>query len=800
MLRRISLFALLCIAGNSYSQFSVSGKVIDEKGNALNGANVYLKGSGNESVSDNGGLFIIKPVKKGDYTMEITFLGYQKISKQLHIDSNLVCNFIMQPSSIWGEEIIVKATRAASNTPVTFSTVAKKDIESKNLGQDIPYLLGMEPAVVYSSDAGTGVGYTGIWVRGSNIQRINVTVNGIPINDPESHFVVWVNMPDIASSAESSQVQRGVGTSTNGGGAFGATINLETDYIDRKSFGEINNSFGSFNTWKNNVRFGTGLIKEKWALEGRASSITSDGYIDRGSSNLKSFFLQGGYFTDATTAKFVIFSGKEKTYQTWNGTDKETMEKDRTFNSCGAIYDTDWNIKGFYDNETDNYQQDNYQFHVSQRLAKNLNFNGALHYTYGRGYYEQYYSNRFLGDFAPIGVQYFGFDSLFASGKYTYYYRDTVSTGDLIVRQWLDNDFYGGTFSFQYNSSKLNITLGGAANKYSDGKHYGEIIWAEFAGNSKPRDQYYYNVSEKTDINTYIKTEFKPFNKFGVFVDLQLRKIGYTDKGDETGYGLVNIDKEYLFFNPKAGFTYTIPKLGLLYASYAMAHREPIRTDFLDAPENVIPEAEVLQDIEIGLRRKSDKMFYSMASYLMLYTNQLALNGEINDVGYPIRENVGRSYRYGLEIDGGMMAFNWFSFRANIALSNSATDFKQNNNDTIKEYKGVQISYSPQVVGGIELTFVPVKNLNLTYNARYVGMQYLDLTEAKEKRLDPYFINNLRLGYVLKPKFMDEITFSLMINNIFDIEYSSNAYLYENVPYYYPQAGINFLAGISLKF
>jgi iron complex outermembrane receptor protein len=799
MLRRILAFALLCSAGNSFSQFYINGKINDEKGNALPGANVYLKGTKNEITTDKEGVFSFKGIIKGEYKLEITYLGYEKISKDVKVDSNKVFNFTMQPSSIWGEEIIVKSIRANENTPVTYSILTKKEIGQKNLGQDIPYLLGMEPSVVYSSDAGTGVGYTGIWVRGSNIQRINVTVNGIPINDPESHFVVWVNMPDIASSAESSQVQRGVGTSTNGGGSFGATINLETDYISREPFGEINNSFGSFNTWKNNVRFGTGLINKKWAIEGRASSVTSDGYVDRATSNLKSFFLQGGYFTDATTAKFIVFSGKEKTYQTWNGIDKATMEKDRTFNSCGAIYDTAFNIKGFYDNETDNYQQDNYQFHVSKRLANNLHFNGALHYTYGRGYYEQYFSNQLLANYSPIGVQYIGPDSIFTGSRYDYFYKDTITHGDIIVRQWLDNDFFGGTFALQYNSQKINITLGGAANKYADGKHYGEIIWAEFAGNSKPRDRYYYNVSEKTDINSYIKTEIAPFKQFGIFVDLQLRKVAYTDKGVEGGYGAINIDKEYFFFNPKAGLTYSLPKLGLIYASYAVANREPIRTDFLDAPENVIPEPEILQDIEIGIRKKSDKMFYNVASYLMLYTNQLALTGEINDVGYPIRENVGKSYRYGLEVDGGATPLKWLSFRTNIALSNSSTDYKQIVNDTIKEFNNVQLSYSPKIIGGYEITFSVIKNFNFTYNAKYVGRQFLDLTETKNKKLDPYFINNIRASYTLKPKFMDEVSFSLMVNNIFDVEYTSNAYLYDDVPYYFPQAGINFLAGLSLK-
>ena len=800
MLRRILLFALLCIAANAYSQFTLSGKISDEKGNALIGANIHLKELNKETTSEKEGLFSFTGIKPGQYPIEITYMGYEKIAKNIKVDSNLVIDFTMKSSSIWGEEIIVKSTRANENTPVTFSVVDKKQIETKNLGQDIPFLLGMEPSVVYTSDAGAGVGYTGLWIRGSNIQRINVTVNGIPLNDPESHGVYWVNMPDFASSVESSQIQRGVGTSTNGGGAFGATINLETDYINRKAYGEISNSFGSFNTWKNNVRFGTGLIKNKWAFEGRASSITSDGYIDRASSNLKSFFIQGGYFTDATTAKIVVFSGKEKTYQSWNGIDKATMDTNRTFNSCGAIYDPEWNIKGFYDNETDNYQQDHYQFHLSQRLTSNLHFNGALHYTYGRGYYEEYFLNQNLGDYSPIGIQYFGYDSLLSGGQYTYFYHDTISTGDLIVRQWLDNKFYGGTFAFQYNLSKLNITFGGAANKYANAKHYGEIIWARFPGNSKIRDRYYYDVANKSDMNSYIKAQFDPYKQFGIFADLQLRRVTYTVTGSESDIDSINIDKEYVFFNPKIGFTWTLANAGLIYASYAVANREPIRTDFLDAPDNTVPEPEALQDIEVGIRKKTDKIFYSFDSYLMYYTNQLALTGALNDVGYPIRKNVGKSYRYGLELDGGYSPVSRLTFRANIALSSSSTNFKQLINDTIKEFNKVQLSYSPQIVGGYEITLGIAKNLNLNYNARYVSRQYLDLTETKTKSLNPYFINNLRFEYALYPKFMNEISFSLMLNNIFSLKYSSNGYVYDETPYYYPQAGINLLAGLSLKF
>jgi iron complex outermembrane receptor protein len=799
MLRNYFAVMLLFAATRIFSQYSLQGEILNEDKTPLKGANIALIGTGNQTVSNAEGRFQFVNVHQGLYVLKISLIGYESLTDSLEISGNISKTYNLKPAVIMGEEIIVQATRANENTPTTFSVVQKENLEKQNLGRDIPYILGMEPSLVYTSDAGAGVGYTGLWIRGSNSQRINVTINGIPYNDAESHGVYWVDIPDFVSSIQSAQIQRGVGTSTNGAGAFGATINLETNNISRIPFGEISSSYGSFNTWKNTIRFGTGIIKKGWAFEGRASSITSDGYIDRASSDLKSYFLQGGYFGTKTTIEALVFGGKEKTYQAWNGIDKATMDTDRTFNSCGAIYDKDWNIVGFYDNEIDNYQQDHYQLHFSQQLSSSWNFNVALHYTYGRGYYENYYSNEFLGDY-PMGIQYFGYDSTWNGANYQYFYHDTISYGNMIVRRWLDNHFYGTTFSLLYNSPRLSMTLGGAWSNYYPAKNYGEIIWSQYAGNSNIRNRFYDGNSEKRDFNLYGKFDFQLTPAVHTFIDLQIRKLYYRADGTDKGNIPINIDKNYFFFNPKAGVTYNLSGIGTFYASYAVANREPVRTDFLDAPEGVVPQPENLQDIEAGLRNRTGKFFYTIDGYTMIYSNQLALTGEINDVGSPVRANVGKSYRTGIEIDAGGNPVTFLRIRTNLALSRNRTDYKQLEDSSIVEYKDVPLTFSPGIVSGYEITFIPVKELEITLNGKYVGRQYLDLTGNNEKSLDPYFINNLRIGYLLKPKFVENVRLSLQINNLFNVKYASNGYVWEEVPYFYPQAGLNLLAGIEIRF
>ena len=794
---KLKLVSILLLLGLlTHAQFKISGTITDENDSPLIGASVQIKGSTKGTQSNQKGYYEITNLDKGNYTLLVSFIGYEKAEKALLLDKDVTLNISLPALSVMTEEVIVASTRANKNTPTTYTTVDKEAIEKQNLGQDIPYLLSMEPSVVTTSDAGAGIGYTGMWIRGSNIQRINVTVNGIPLNDSESHGVFWVNMPDFSTSVNSIQVQRGVGTSTNGGGAFGATINLETNTVEKETFAEINSSAGSFNTFKNNVRFGTGLIKNKWAFEGRLSKISTDGYVDRASSDLKSYFVQGGYYTDETTVKAVVFSGKEKTYQAWWGVDEWTMENlGRTYNWAGAIFNDD-GTTSFYDNQTDNYQQDHYQLHFSHKLNSQFNVNAALHYTYGRGYYEEYNQGAHLGDY--------GLDYLVYYDTIPEIQNDTASYSDLVTRRWLDNHFYGATYSMNYTANKINLTFGGAANKYANAKHYGEVIWTKFAQLPSNNHLYYDNVSNKTDINNYFKINYQITNTINLFADMQARMIDYTGEGEDSDGTPINIDKNYFFFNPKGGFSYVMPQVGTIYGSVALSQREPIRTDFLDAPNGITPQPEKLIDFELGIRRKEASWYYNANGYFMKYTNQLALTGEINDVGSPIRTNTGESSRTGIELDGGIKPSDLFAIRVNAALSTTSTDFKEQVYDdegqlNIVEHNGVQLSFSPQAIVGGVLSIYPIKNGEISLNGKYISKQYMDLTQNEDHVLDAYITSQLSFRYSIYPDFMNKIDFSLMINNVLNLEYATNGYMW-GIPYYYPQAGINFLAGVSMRF
>ncbi len=798
MVRSVFIFIALFLFSNIFAQFTLSGTVKDKSGEPLIGANIVIVPGQKGTISSTSGAFSFSNLTSGEYKLLVTYIGYSELEKNVSLTKDAYIDLNLEEDVIEGEEIIVRSTRAGKNTPITYTEIDKEAIQPNNMGQDMPYLFGMEPSVITTSDAGGGVGYTGLWVRGSNIQRINVTVNGVPLNDPESHSVYFVNMPDFASSMESAQIQRGVGTSTNGGGAFGATINLETNQKTEEAFAEINSAYGSFNTFKNNVQFGTGLIKDKWIFEGRLSKISSEGYVDRSSSDLKSFFLQGGYYGDNTTVKAIVFSGKEKTYQAWYGVDDWTVDNlGRTYNWAGVVYNDDGS-EWYYDNQTDNYQQDHYQLHLTQKISDIFTFNLSGHYTYGRGYYEEYNQDSYLGDY-PIGVQYFGFDSTMVGNSYEYYYNDSVEYGDLITRRWLDNQFYGLTFSFDYILDRIQFNLGGAINKYANARHYGEIIWAEYAGDLHYGDPYYDNTSDKEDFNAYLKVIYTPVSNLNLFLDMQGRSIAYEGHGTDNDGSEVDIDKDYFFFNPKLGLSIQIP-LGMVYGSFAVANREPIRSDFLDAEEGVTPEPETLYDLELGIRKTTGSYFYSANAYFMDYRNQLVLTGEINDVGSFIRSNVGESTRMGIELDGGSTFNKWFSFRANASLSTSATDYKVEEEDGIKEYNNVQVSFSPQAVLGAELIFIPVRGGEIATTTRYISKQYLDLTQNEDLALDPYTTTNLRLTYHISPGSLDELRFNILVNNLFNAKYSSNGYVWDGVAYYYPQAGTNYLAGISLRF
>ncbi|MDO8317013.1 MAG: TonB-dependent receptor [Flavobacterium sp.] len=671
------------------------------------------------------------------------------------------------------DEVLVSAVRVTSKTPVSFSNLDKKEIKFRNLGQDIPILMNYLPSVVTTSDAGNGVGYTGIRVRGSDATRVNVTINGIPYNDSESHGTYWVNMPDFASSVESLQLQRGVGTSTNGAGAFGASLNMLTDSYSDKATGEISNSFGSFNTQKHTVKFSSGLMNNHFELAGRLSALKSDGYVDRGASDLKSYFLQGTYVGKTTLIKALVFGGKEKTYQSWNGIDEATLNSDRTFNSSGIFTDEFGNTR-FYDNETDNYQQDHSQLHWNEKISENWSTNLAFHYTKGKGYYENYKED---ADFSSYGLT-----PIVINGA-------TINTTDLIRQKWLDNDFYGTTFSANYTIEKLEVIFGGGYNKY-EGDHFGKVIWARYASQSELGDRYYDDYAVKTDGNIFAKANYQITEKISLFGDLQLRNVHYKANSYETG--LVN--DNFNFFNPKTGLNFDINAKNKLYFSYARANREPNRTDY----EGGNAKPEKLNDFEMGWRYVADKVQFNSNVYYMAYKDQLILTGKLDDVGSPIRSNSEKSYRLGLEVDATIALTKQFIIRPNFTLSSNK------NIDLAVEgenYGTTDISYSPSVIVGNIIVYKPLESLQISWLQKFVGEQYMNNIELPAAKLANYFVNDLNIAYEIKPKSVfKSIVITGLVNNILDKKYVSNGYMWDVYPYYYPQAGINFLAGLTLKF
>jgi len=708
----------------------------------------------------------------------LLFINFISFSQEKQTDSTKVNSL---------DEVLVAAIRIDSKIPVTFTNLTKKEIKTRNLGQDIPILMNYLPSVVTTSDAGNGIGYTGIRVRGSDATRVNITINGIPYNDSESQGTYWVNMPDFASSLESVQLQRGVGSSTNGSGAFGASLNMLTDNYSKKSSGEISNSGGSFNSRKNTVKFSTGLLNNHFEIAGRLSVLKSDGYIDRASSDLKSYFLQGTYVGKTTLLNALAFGGKEKTYQSWNGVDAATLESNRTFNSAGMFTDQLGNIR-FYDNETDNYQQDHYQLHWNEKISNKWNTNLAFHYTKGKGYFENYKEDAAFTDYGllPVGTE--------------------VAT-DLIRQKWLDNDFYGATFSSNYKSEKLNLIIGGAINKY-EGAHFGKVIWARFASQSELGDRYYDDYASKTDGNIFAKANYQLSEKISFYGDLQIRNVHYKANSLETG--LVN--DNFNFFNPKAGLNFDLNSKNTLYFSFARANREPNRDDY----SNGTPKPEQLNDFELGWKLSSEKSKLNVTAYYMKYKNQLVLTGALNDVGSPLRENVGDSYRLGLEVNADFYLSEKWLLRPNIALSeNKNQNYYFQKDGVLQDFGNTSIAFSPNIVAGNCLTFAPSNNLQFSILSKFVGKQFMGNIEAANSELQGYFVNDLNVSYEIQPKSVfKSVLFSVLVNNLFNTKYVSNGYYFTyddtwtnpgntitlDVAGYYPQAGLNFLAGISMKF
>lgn len=785
MFKLIIAAAVMLWSVGAYAQvFSISGTVQDaQRKEALAGATVQIQNSTRSAITDVAGKFLIPSLPSGNHTVIVRFLGFaeQKVEVTLDRDIDLLIN--MEASSQVTEEVVVYATRANAKTPTTFIHINKQTIQKHNFGQDIPILLNWTPSMVTTSDAGAGIGYTGLRIRGSDASRINVTVNGIALNDSESQGVFWVNTPDLASSVQSIQVQRGVGTSTNGAGAFGATVSVQTDVLSRDAYAEGIASFGSFNSQRYTFKGGTGLIKDRWSFDARVSKITSDGYLERATSDLNSYYLSGGYYGDKTIIKAIAFGGHEQTYQAWNGIDSATMATNPRFNYSGAIYNDAGEIIRYYDREVDDYRQDHYQLHISQQLSAYWNANVALHYTYGRGYFEQYKQDE---AFADLGLP----DVTIGNS--------TLSNSDVIVRRWLDNDYYGTTFSVNYADEKSNLTIGGSFSRFDNARHFGEIIWSEIAINAPIRHIYYDGESLKTDFNIYTKWNYSITEELSSFIDVQFRKVDYKTAGiddDQTAYAVTD---NFNFLNPKIGLTYALEENSTLYASYAVANREPNRTDYLDGDDK--PRSERLGNLEIGWRKTTSKLGFEANYYLMNYTDQLVFTGVINDVGAAIRANIGRSYRTGLELSGIFNFSDKVSINANVTWSinknRNFAVFDENNNPTIKN---TNIILSPSWIAGSQISWKPVEKFQATLLSKYVGKQYLDNTENERVTLNDYFINDLRFSYQIHAKAFNQIELGLLVNNLLDVDYASNGYGYAGTPYFYPQAGINFMAMLSVK-
>jgi iron complex outermembrane receptor protein len=782
------------------AQFSVSGKVTAENGVPLAWANVFIKETKYVVVTNTNGEFTFSNVSGGNYQVSASYTGYNHKTVKLNLTKNIEgLEFNLTPKNFMADELVVSATRVSEKTPAAFTDVSKKQIEEQNLGQDIPFLLQTTPSLVVNSDAGGGVGYTGMRIRGTDATRINVTVNGIPLNDAESHGVWWVNMPDLASSLESIQIQRGAGTSTNGAGAFGASINLLTNTLNDKAYGEINNSFGSFNTMKNTIKFGTGLINKHFSIDGRLSSLQSDGYIDRASSDLKSYYLSGQYVDEKNSLKLITFAGHEKTYQAWGGVPKDSLKTNRTFNPYT------------YKNEVDDYQQTHYQLHFNRFVNDKVLLNIGLHYTKGQGFFEQYKEGEDLADYSIT-------PAITAN--------DTITNTDLIRRRWLDNDFYGTVFSLIYEpTNKTKITFGGGWNQH-DGDHFGEVIWARFASNSEIRDKYYKNNAIKTDMNAYAKFNHQITRKLNGFIDLQVRSIDYSFLGFDDSLNNIQQTARYTFFNPKVGLNYSINSSTRIYTLFSVANKEPNRDDLTESSSLSRPQHESLYDVELGFKTRKQNYTLGINGYYMSYNNQLIPTGELNDVGASVRTNIKDSYRAGIEIEGGVKITKGLSWTGNLTVSqNKITDWTEYvdnwdtwGKDTVK-HSNKSIAFSPNLIASSVIEFNPYKqfdgermenridDLTISFISKYVGEQFIDNTQSEDRKLDAYLVHDLRINYTVKFKTFQVQLFGT-INNVFSNLYSANGWVYRyssggefnQSDGYFPQAERNFLVGLNFKF
>lgn len=797
------LFFFLQQAGAQVENFTIKGKVTDENGEPLQGAAVAVLNSPTGTITSFNGSYSLRADTAGVYSLRFSYTGYEPVIRIISVPGTLITDVTLHSRFTRTEEVIVSATRAGTRTPVTFTGITEEDIRKSNPAQDMPYLMGLTPSLVETSEAGTGIGYTSFRIRGTDGSRINITLDGIPLNDAESQQVFWVDLPDLASSVDNIQVQRGVGTSSNGAGAFGASVNMQARNPDNQPFAEINSSTGSFSTFKSTITAGTGLMADKFALQFRYSGLKSDGYIRRTGSDNKAYALSGIYRAGRSILKMNILSGEEHTGISWWGVPVDSLYVNRRYNPAGEYTDEN-GVKQYYNNESDNYKQTHYQLIYGLSLNDHINVQAALHYTRGDGYYEEFREDQVYSDYgiAPVRI-----DTI------------AINSTDLIRRKWMKNDFYGMVWSLNYKKNRIEAVAGGGINYYS-GHHFGQILWMQYAG-SYPKDyQWYFNKAGKGEFSLYGKMNYRINEQLSAFGDFQFRHISYRMTGPDDDLKDLTQNHFFDFLNPKAGFFLTIKSGQEAYLSFSVAHKEPTRSDFQNASGdvNVTPKPETLFDTEAGYHLKGTSTNLEVNFFGMFYRDQLVPTGQLSNVGYPIMTNVKNSYRAGVEVILDLKPINKIGLRLSSTISRNRikgfteyyTEYLSDGSSRyLGKYLGItDIAYSPGIIASGDLAYRISDMLDIHFISKFVGRQYFDNTMSSDRSINPYFVNNLDLGLNVPVRKIKALEFRLNINNIFNNLYESNAYggfwnedgVEKTWAYYFPQAGRNFLVSAGIKF
>lgn len=808
MFQKILLSAALILGSMVVnSQHRIHGKVEDaQSGESLPGAHIAIMPQGGHLVNNAFGNFRSASLRSGFYQLKVSFIGYQTQTQDIDLKRDTTIVIHLRAESFMSDEVVVKASRLPKDNPYTFSVLSSSDIQKNNNGADLPFLLQMTPSLVAGSDAGTGIGYTSLRIRGTDLTRINVTLNGVPVNDPESHEVYFVNLPDLSSSIDNIQIQRGVGSSINGAAAFGASINIKTTESQSEASANISTTAGAFGTLKNTAIFSTGTGKHGFSLDGRLSHIRSDGYVDRAWARMGSFYLAGSWASEKTIVKLLTTGGKQRTYQAWYGIPKDSLSTNRTYNPAGEMLDSNGRFKGFYDNQTDNYQQDYYQFHFAHQLKPEILFTATAFLTNGKGYYESYKNNQKFSNygFKPVVIQ-----------------NDTVRRSNLVNQKWLDNRFYGTQLNITHTSRFIETVAGLGLNRYV-GDHFGYIVFADIFPAESTKEPWYFNAGNKTDFSAFAKSAWKMTNRLSLFADLQYRQIDYVMQGTHDNLTDISQTHRFSFVNPKFGFLFRPTKNIETYANFAISNREPNRSVYKDANPGQIVKPEHLTDVELGVKYTLENLKIESNLFYMTYRDQLVLTGKINNVGAAVMTNVPESYRAGWETNFLAVLNHRLSVSGNWSLSTNKikhfVEYVDNwnywddpDNQPYQyeiERHNTNISFSPSFTAAIGINWEPFKQTNLIYQSQFVGRQYIDNTSDISRSLDPYHTASLNLSYTWHDVIFPKMQLGLQLSNLFNVKYETNAWVYRyyyngeagQTDGYFPQAGLHWMIQLNLGF